>query len=159
MEVSRSPSRPRTAACLPEPQVAIETCSITYAATPPISNEPHRGSAASLSIPLAAVASPHGSAPPHSAATSEIHPEASHFSITGPRNIMASEAFRENAAAVARGLSVEELQSAGGSRERRQSGSFTSRLASSPSAALPTAAGAMVMGGHSHSKSFTYRKG
>ena len=174
MEDSRAP-KPRTAASISE-SIDIEACSITYAATPPISNEPNRGSAASHSAALAAAAAtPHGAAPPHSAATSSgTHPEASQFSITAPRNKYPPHMSHENIAA-ARGITVDglqqaqgeggsgrvitldDLQSAGGSRENRTD-SFTSRLASFTSAATPMTVAAALGGHHFHSKSFTTRK-
>ena len=174
MEDSRAP-KPRTAASISE-SIDIEACSITYAATPPISNEPNRGSAASHSAALAAAAAtPHGTAPPHSAATSSgTHPEASQFSITAPRNKYPPHMSHENIAA-ARGITVDglqqaqggggrvinldDLQSAGRSREDRTD-SFTSRLASFTSAATATPMTAVAaLGGHTnYSKSFTSRK-
>ena len=118
-EVSRVPSRPRTAESPSEP-ADIEACSVTYAVTPPISNEPQRGSAASDSAALAAAAAfPYdAAAPPHSAATAgepPVHqPEASQLSGTAPRNINAPSKYRYQDTAV-RAPTVDGLQAQGGS--------------------------------------------
>lgn len=199
MEISRAP-RQRAAASLSEPvPVDIEACSVTDAATPPISNEPPLGSAASHSAALPAltaspqggssfsaashsaalaalVASPqdggisaasrsaalatHGAAdPPRSAATSN-EPQPDCGGSSPRRNIISSDARLENAAVGHRSLTIEALQSTeGGSRDQRTD-SFTSRLASFSSGALPAAVAATAVEGQQQgvSKSSTSRK-